>query len=212
MSRADYPYDEDEFDVLGADRTPQGVHRAPVSRWRQLLPVLLVIVIVPVLAWVGVSALSGEFDRAPEPTPTVATDPTTPEETDGEEGDEGEESPGEEETEAEPEPEPTEEPTEDPVDLNQDVTIVLLNGSGIAGIAGRTAEFLNNEGWPNTTAGDYGFAQPTASTVYYNRAEIAEEAAFIAELFGVSEVVESASAATTDLVLVIRQDFTEPGQ
>ncbi|MGC0249333.1 LytR C-terminal domain-containing protein [Pseudactinotalea sp. Z1748] len=225
MSRQDYPYDEDEFDVLGADRTPQGVHRAPVPRWRQLLPFAIVIVVAPLLAWAGVSILSGNFGSEPDPTPAVtATEDQTEEETEGENGD-GENGTDPESTE-EDEPEngdgengtdedngeagdeaTEEDPTDDPVDLDRDVRILILNGAGVAGIAGSTAETLNNEGWTNTSTADYGQALPTDTTLYYHDAQVAEEAEAVAADLGIEATVESASAASSGIVIVLRPDF-----
>lgn len=225
MSRQDYPYDEDEFDVLGADRTPQGVHRAPVPRWRQLLPFAIVIVVAPLLAWAGVSILSGDFGSEPDPTPAVtATEDETDdsenddETEDGENGtdpegteeDEPENGDGEptDEDNGEPEDETAEDdPTDDPVDLDRDVRILILNGAGVAGIAGNAAETLNNEGWTNTSTADYGQALPNETTLYYHDAQVAEEAEAVAADLGIEATVESASAASSGIVIVLRQDF-----
>lgn len=225
MSRQDYPYDEDEFDVLGADRTPQGVHRAPVPRWRQLLPFAIVIVVAPLLAWAGVSILSGDFGSEPDPTPAVtATEDETDdsenddETEDGENGtdpegteeDEPENGDGEptDEDNGEPEDETAEDdPTDDPVDLDRDVRILILNGAGVAGIAGNAAETLNNEGWTNTSTADYGQALPNETTLYYHDAQVAEEAEAVASDLGIEATVESASAASSGIVIVLRPDF-----
>lgn len=229
MSRQDYPYDEDEFDVLGADRTPQGVHRAPVPRWRQLLPFAIVIVVAPLLAWAGVSILSGDFGSEPDPTPAVtATEDETDDETDDsenddetEDGENGTDPEGTEEDEpengdgeptdednGEPEDETAEDdPTDDPVDLDRDVRILILNGAGVAGIAGNAAETLNNEGWTNTSTADYGQALPNETTLYYHDAQVAEEAEAVAADLGIEATVESASAASSGIVIVLRQDF-----
>ena len=62
MPKIDYPFPEDEFDVAGAGRVPEGVHRAPRPRWRVLLPFVIVVLLGPVLAYAGVSYLAGQSD------------------------------------------------------------------------------------------------------------------------------------------------------
>ena len=222
MSREDYPYDEDEFDVLGADRTPQGVHRAPVPRWRQLLPFAVVIVLAPLLAWVGVSALSGDFGSDDPDSPPAATEPADPEDEATEPEDEATD-PDDEATEPEdeatdpddeatqPDDEATEGEDEDAVDetdLDREVRVLILNGTATAGLAGGAAEVLTAEGWTNLSTADYGQAQPTVTTLYYHDAMVAEEAEAVAQDLGITETVESASAASQGVVIVLRDDFT----
>lgn len=206
-----YPYPEDEFDTLGADRTPQGVHRAPMPRWRQWLPFLIVLVLAPTLAFVAVQALTrdGSGGSASETTTEAVTEPTGGEEpTDGaEEPTDGTEEPtdGAEETS-----DATEEPTDALEDLDQGVLVVVLNGSGIAGRAAEVSEGLGDLGWTNTRADNYGNAQPTVSTVYYDNAGQSAEAEAIAAELGIENLVESSSAAQGAIVIVIRSDLQWP--
>jgi len=229
VSREDYPYEEDEFDVLGADRTPQGVHRAPVPRWRQLLPFAVVIVLAPLLAWVGVSALSGNFGDDSEETPPAAT-ATEEQDANGEgEGDGADGAQGGEETDGEAtetdddaaDENGTEEETgdadeteaaddEEDLDLDRAVRVLVLNGTSTPGLAGSAADALTNEGWQNTSTADYGQAQPTVTTLYYHDALVAEEAEAVADDLGIEATVESASAASQGVVIVLRDDFTLP--
>lgn len=210
MSEQEYPYDEDEFDVLGADRTPQGVHRAPVPRWRQLLPFVLVIVLAPLLAFAGVRALSGggDDDPAATPTPTVTEEAT---EDDGENGEEGENGDEDGEEAENGEEEPTEEETDvDEADLDRTVPIYVLNGTSTGGVAGSAAEALTNDGWTNVSASDYNRAQPTNTEIYYNNAELAEEAESVASTLGIEPLFENANAASAGIVIVLREDFDVP--
>lgn len=222
MSRQDYPYDEDEFDVLGADRTPQGVHRAPVPRWRQLLPFAVVIVLAPLLAWVGVSALSGDFGADDNDDPPAVTQPEDPEDeatdpedeaTEDDEATDPEDEATDPEDEAtEPEDEATEDDEDDDndideADLDRNVPVLIMNGTATVGLAGSAAEALGNEGWTNLNTADYGQAQPTVTTLYYHDATLAEEAEAVAADLGITETVESASAASQGVVIVLRDDF-----
>lgn len=203
MSREDYPYPEDEFDTLGEDRAPQGVHRAPLPRWRQLLPFLIVLVLAPTLAFVAVRALTGDGGGAPDPTTTVTQAPTSEAPTD--EATEETSEPADEETTA------TEEPTtEEAADLDRSIGIWVLNGSGVSGLAADTVAVLEEDGWTGASAADYGRAQPSATTLFYDNADQAEEAAAVGELLGISNLVENADAADGDIVIVLRSDFSVP--
>lgn len=201
MSRYDYP--EDEFDTLGADRVPQGVHRAPIPRWRQLLPFLIVLVLAPTLAFVAVRALSdGGEDTPPAATgsPTATEEPT----------DDGAGEPTDDAT-GDPTDEPTtEEPTTEPptADLDYSTLVVVLNGSGIGGLATETTARIGELGFTQTRAGDYTSSVPAVTTIYYDNADQADEAQAIADDLGIEVLVEDAGAAQGAVVLVLRSDFS----
>ncbi|WP_163543732.1 LytR C-terminal domain-containing protein [Occultella kanbiaonis] len=197
MSNRDYPHSEDEFDALGADRTPQGVHRAQQSRWRAFLPFILVIILAPTLAFGAVRLLSGGFGGGDDPTgaPTTTADAGEPTPTDGT----TEEPPATEE--------PTVDPTTDePADLDQALSVYVLNGAGISGLAGEAAEVLTQDGWTTVTPDNYSRELPTASAVFYTSADMAEEAAAVGELLAVTDLIEDSSAASNGIVVVLRDD------
>lgn len=200
MSRDDYPYPEDEFDTLGADRTPQGVHRAPLSRWRQLLPFIIVLILAPTLAFIAVRALSGDDGEEP---PTVA-ETTTEAVTDGESTDEP--------TDGTTTDEPTgEETTDEPVaDLDRSIQIWALNGSGVGGLAADTVTFLTDDGWEDVSAADYSRPEPSGTTLFYDNADQLTEAEAVGELLGITNLVESSAAADGDIVIVLRSGFELP--
>ncbi|GAB2605391.1 LytR C-terminal domain-containing protein [Pseudactinotalea suaedae] len=204
MTRDDYPYPEDEFDALGADRTPQGVHRAPLPRWRQLLPFIIVLILAPTLAFVAVQALSGGGDD-PSPTADTTTEPAT----DGEPTTEPTEAPTEEPTEGETTTE--EQTSEEPAaDLDRSIQVWVLNGSGVGGLAAETQAFLTEDGWEDVNAADYGRPQPSGTTLFYDNADQLDEAEALGDLLGITNLVESSSAADGDLVLVLRAGFELP--
>lgn len=219
MSKEDYPYPEDEFDTLGAKRVPQGVHREPTPRWRQWLPYLLVLVLVPLLTFGVVKYFAGS-SSSDEPGPTAEeTETSTPEE--GGEEDGGAETPGEEDDATDPgadetegtepgEEEPGEEDTETPDDLNLDAHVLILNGARVQGLAGDVAEALADEGWQQTEADNYAQAAPAETTLYYTSEEFAAEAEAVGEQLGITNLVESSSAASNGIVIVLRTDFSMP--
>lgn len=208
-------YPEDEFDRAAQSRGPKGVHRPAEPAWKKFLPLILALVLGPLLAWGFVSALNRDntADPVADPTPTATEtagagetpDPGTEDPTTGE---------GTEPTEPTEEPaEPTEptEPTEPVVEepqVNYEAAVTVYNGARIAGIAGRTSERLEAAGFTDVTPADYGEAQPVASTVYYNNAELADTAEAIGEELGITEVVELAEA-TDSISVILRTDFQE---
>ncbi|WP_454083777.1 LytR C-terminal domain-containing protein [Georgenia sp. Marseille-Q6866] len=198
-------YPEDEFDVAGRDRGPQGVHREPRSLLRALAPFLAVIVIVPLLAWGAVSLLAGnDGEPAAEPAPVETTaepsdEATTEEETSSEE-------PSAEETEEETTPE--DETTEPDDEAVLTTSISVLNGAGINGLAGDVAGQLGEAGFTTVGAADYGAGTPEVTTLYYRNADLAATAEAIGELLGVDNLVEAPSATqNVEIALVLRSDF-----
>lgn len=204
MSRDDYPYPEDEFDALGADRTPQGVHRAPLPRWRQLLPFIIVLILAPTLAFVAVRALSGDDGgNAPTGSQTSTTEPATTGEPTSEES--AEETTGEDQTSTE------EATTDEPAaDLDYTTQVWVLNGSGVSGLAAQTVEVLVADGWQDAIAGDYARPQPSGTTLFYDNPDQADEAQAVGELLGITNLVESSDAADGDIVIVLRSGFDLP--
>lgn len=197
-------YPEDEFDIAARNRGPKGVHRQAESAFRRLLPFLIVIVAAPLLAWGILSLLNEDGDGGPVASPSApattasatasapATVSPTPEAT----------------ATATPTPEPSPTPTEAAEQVALDAPVAVLNGAGIAGIAGRTADRLTEAGFTAVTAGNYASAQPTNTTIYYNNAELAPTAQAIGVELGIDLMVELASA-TDSLVVVLRGDFQE---
>jgi hypothetical protein len=200
VSRDDYPYPEDEFDTLGEDRVPQGVHRAPLPRWRQLLPFLIVLVLAPTLAFVAVRVLTG---GEPGSDPTQSTTAPSSEVTT---------SAGEEPTSETTEEPSSEEPEETTpaVELDLSIQIWVLNGSGQSGLAADAVAILDEAGWQDANADDYGSSLPSDTTLFYDNADQAEEAQAVGEQLGITNLVESADAADGDIVIVLRADFTLP--
>ncbi|MDD9205074.1 hypothetical protein PU560_01175, partial [Georgenia sp. 10Sc9-8] len=75
MSKEQYDYPEDEFDVAGRNRGPNGAHRTPRPLWRALLPFLVVLVAAPLLAWGLVTLIGGQDEPAPQATSQAEEEP-----------------------------------------------------------------------------------------------------------------------------------------
>jgi len=205
-----YPFPDDEFDELGRQRVPQGVHRAPRPWWRVWGPLIAVVVLAPLLAWglVRIAAGGGDDGAAPttpsitatDGTPTdAATDGTepAPEESTGAGEGETSEEPTPEETATEPEPEP----------VDRAVAVSVLNGASVQGLAGRTQEKLAGLGWSNITSGNYQSAQPEVSTVFFRDESLRAAAEAVASELGIAQVSELADVAS--ITVVLRSDFAE---
>ncbi len=81
-------------------------------------------------------------------------------------------------------PSPT--PTVEPVQLG--VSVSVLNGAGIAGIAGDNQAELEAAGFTAVTAGNLTGAKPPSNTVTYSDAALETTAARVAEVLGISNV------------------------
>lgn len=195
-------YAPDEFDELGENRVPQGVHRAPVSKARTWLPFLIVLILAPALGIGLVLYLTRDADPTPTPTTAPTSETSVAPTEEGEDPTVTEEPTTEEPTEEEPEPEP------DP-ELDFAAPVSVLNGANVQGLAGRTQERLTVAGWGSVEAGNYQSAQPTTSTIFHPDDQFADEAQAIADELGIDSVVANSSAAPSSIIVVLRSDFEE---
>lgn len=200
---AQYPYDE--FDDL-SDDAPVGVHRKPQSPWQTVLPFLLVLLIVPLLAWGATELIKGRgtsvevppvAEQSVQEKSSQSSDPIAPL------PDEGPTGAPDDPTEAEKSEEektPEEQPAE--AAANMGASIAVLNASGIEGFAAQKQAVLAEAGFTNAwadNAADTGWAQ---NTVYYRDASLQPTAAKIAEVLGIPTVLEDA-AITGELDVIV---------
>ena len=200
MAEDSYNFPEDEFDELGKDRTPQGVHRAPRPWWRVWGPLIAVVILAPILAIGLVKIATQDRTSTPEASASTSEEVAT--------GDGTETAPEETATEEPPvEETPTEEPTPEAPPIDQSVTVSVLNGAGRQGLAGRVAETLTTAGWTSVEPGNYTSAQPQTSAVYYANPDLAPAAQAVAETLGIATVQELGEV--TSITVVLRSDFAE---
>ncbi|MBO3088738.1 LytR C-terminal domain-containing protein [Cellulomonas dongxiuzhuiae] len=199
MSKADYPYPEDEFDAISPD-APTGVHRAPRSAWSRWWPFVVVLVVVPVLAYGAVAYLSRTGDLPVVGSPTQGQDaPVAPDDGAVDEG-AGEEDPALAEGEPTPEAEPTA-PAAEPV-LTTPVTV--LNGARVGGLAGRVAEELEAAGFTAVSPDNATDTLPATSVVYMAGEDLRATAELVATTVGVTTVeVDPAQAGPGITVLLV---------
>lgn len=200
----EYEYPADEFDEPNDSVLPAGVHRRPLPAWRNWLPLLLIVVIVPALAW-GALALfkvaggtnssvatsiatkmasnkttakakaTASASAAPKSNATVVT------------------------TQA---PTPTSTPTQS---IDHTVGITVHNGTNTAGLAARAGSTLEGAGFTAVTVspGVYSEATPTDSTVYYASEDQEQVAKAVAKELGISNVELSAEQASSNPIVVV---------
>lgn len=204
MSKADYPYPDDEFDAPPDPTAPRGVHRAPRSAWSRWWPFLLVLVLAPLLAYGVVAYVTrggdattsiGGSDADDEPT---ATAPATPgadegESTDGATDGSTDEGAGDEQTDEES-------PAATP---NMATPITVYNAAGIGGLAATGAGKLETAGFTSVAADNFTGTKPAASTVYYGSDDDRATADLVASTLGLSAVQQDLGMAPSGIVVVL---------
>ncbi|CAM3668949.1 hypothetical protein GCM10007368_06900 [Isoptericola cucumis] len=199
VSKSQYSYPPDEFDVRGPEGSPVGVHREPRSGWSSVWPFLLVAVVCGGIAVGAVTFLSD--DKEPSSPPAAEQSEGGAAEGDAEGT---EEAPTDEESDAATEPEDEaaegegeESGEEEPADVDAlfasaDPTapIRVVNssayaGEAVAGLAGKGAGALEAQGFTDVTPADAESSDiTTVNTVYYV-GDRAETAAAVAGVLGI---------------------------
>jgi hypothetical protein len=191
VSKAEYSYPEDEFDVPSNPDVPRGVHRAPRSAWSRWWPFLVVLVLTPVLAFAAVNymARDGNLPSLPGTSQTPdAQDP--PPETEGE-------------TPTEPEAPPVEEPVAPTPKM--DTPVVVLNAASIGGLAKTQAAKLTTAGFTAVTTGNIE-AKTADSVVYYATEDQSATAQLVADTLGLGAPSLSPADAGTGISVVLVTD------
>jgi hypothetical protein len=183
VSKAPYPYPPDEFDLVEPGSGPRGVHRAPRSTWGKAWPFLVVLVVVPALAFAAVS--SWLELRAADPGATASTESIAPAETAAETPAETASAPAETTAPA-PAP-PVEQPAPEP-EPDLSTAVVVFNSTSRSGLAASAAGVLEDAGWETVSAANYTGRTLPASTVRYGAAELEVTARAAAAALGIAAV------------------------
>jgi hypothetical protein len=205
----EYEYPADEFDEPNDSVLPAGVHRRPLPAWRNWLPLLLIVVIVPALAW-GALAL---FKVAGGTNSSVATSIATKMASNKTTAKAKATTSASTEAKANkpnatvittqaPAPTPTPTPTQS---IDYTVGITVHNGTDTAGLAGRAGSSLEGAGFTSVTVspGVYSQETPTESTVYYASEDREAVAKAVAKELGISNVELSAEQASSNPIVVV---------
>lgn len=171
----------DEFDQAADERGPIGVHRKRKRLLWAIAAPLIIFVAAGALAYGVVVYLwraQGNEGIPPlenEPRPTItATVATTP---DALPSPTVAPSPS-----ASPSPTPTVEP------VQFDASVSVLNGAGIAGLAGKNQAKLEKAGFTKAEAGNITGSKPSKNTVRYADADLKSTAEKVADVLGISTV------------------------
>lgn len=202
----EYEYPADEFDEPNDSVLPAGVHRRPLPAWRNWLPLLLIVVIVPALAW-GALAL---FKVAGGTNSSVATsiatkmasNKTTAKAKATASASAAPKSNATVVTTQAPAPTPTPTPTQS---IDYTVGITVHNGTDTAGLAARAGSTLEGAGFTAVTVspGVYSEQTPTDSTVYYASEDKEAVAKAVAKELGIANVELSAEQASSNPIVVV---------
>lgn len=198
----EYEYPADEFDEPNDSVLPAGVHRRPLPAWRNWLPLLLIVVIVPALAW-GALAL---FKVAGGTSSSVATSIATKmasNKTSAKATTSASAAPKSNATVVTTQaPTPTPTPTQY---IDHTVGITVHNGTDTAGLAARAGSTLEGAGFTAVTVspGVYSQETPTESTVYYASEDQEAVAKVVAKELGISNVELSAEQASSNPIVVV---------
>lgn len=226
MTKSQYPYPPDEFDVRGPDGAPVGVHREPRSGWSSVWPFLVVAVIC---GGIGVAAISylSDGSGSPSDNPPAASDQSTAPEDGDDAEDPDAEAPDAEDPDAEVdedseaaddlgEEEPSDESSDDATDIAAlveagDTTAlvrVLNDDSGVSGEAGRGAGALEAQGFSNVVSDNYpGDTGLDGNAVWYVEGR-AETAAAVAAILGVpAEQTSQQNLGEGDIIVVVREEL-----
>lgn len=202
-------YLPDEFDEAAKD-IPAGMHRMPVKRWHTLLPLVLILILVPLLAWGGVSLIqmvgdSNQAATSKQESSTVGADKSTDSKTEAAKKAEEEKKKAEEEAKkAEEEKKKAEEEAKKAAEVKKDLRIEVLNAGTRAGYAGQTASQLKNEGYTNAAASRNQLPQGvTNPAVVYRNEEAKATAQKVAEILGISDVRQSDALTPNVMITVV---------
>jgi len=226
VSKTDYPYPEDEFDQVDLSTRPKEVHAARRSAWSRAWPFLLVVVLVPLVAFVAVKFLANSANLSQDESPVVTSAPADPTN-----------SPGTDASPAQPTAPPTTEPTAEPtdpvvvdptadpnpdpvpqppvvVDFAMNITVYNDTSDSFTGtrqdLAARTVTKLAAAGFSQADRSQDNIqANRANSLIYYPSADAAATADAIAQALGITALIEDPQIATGGIVVSLGDDFTE---
>lgn len=175
----------DEFDEIEPGRR-SGAHRQESAASSNIGAISLVIILALVAVLLVVAAINIIFSSMGNPESKIADPPAS------------------ESSSAEPSP------SESEVSVADDsITVDVLNGSGVSGVAKKFSEAVEEKGWNLGQVGNYS-TNLSDSTVYYNGEENASQAKLVAKSLGVS-ATEASSDFEADITVVICSDIADRG-
>lgn len=201
-----YRYPSDDFDAIGAQAGPRGVHRRPRSTWTKVWPFLLVLVLFPALAFAVVTALTSADISLPglsSSNSTPADDTATDGATDAVSGGTDTATDGAPPASDAGTPEAEAPPA---ATANLAAPVLVVNSTATKGLAAKGAAALTAAGFTKVTTGNYSGAEKT-STVFYATADLEPTAQAAAKALGITTVTLDAAKAGSSLTAVLEKDY-----
>lgn len=199
-------YLPDEFDEA-AKEIPAGMHRMPVKRWHTLLPLLLILVFVPMLAWGGVSLIQMIGNSNQVLTSQKSNTVAEGQQEDSKKLEEEAAKKAEEEAAKKAEEEKKkaeEEAAKKAATVKKDLRIEVLNAGTRNGYAGRTAAKLRGQGFSEAKSARNRLPRGVDNpAVLYRDDEGKVTAEKIAEILGITDVQQSDSLTAGVMITVV---------
>ncbi|HCG54996.1 MULTISPECIES: LytR C-terminal domain-containing protein [Brevibacterium] len=175
----------DEFDEIETGRR-SGAHRQDSSAQSNVGAIALVIILALVAVLLVVAAINIITSSMKDPESNVA------------------DSASDKTASASPSPSESEVSVAD-----SSLTVDVLNGSGVSGVAKKFSEAVEEKGWGIGQVGNYSTGL-TDSTVYYSGDANASQAKLVADALGI-EATEASTDFDADITVVICSDIAERG-
>lgn len=212
----DYPYPPDEFDEVPSGAQSAGIHRVRRSAWSRTWPYLAVLVIFALVAYGFVTWFSSRGPDRSDDKPTATA--TAPQETTAEAPTETTppapetttEPPATETTEpgtTEPETTEPEETTEPAAALDRSLRVRVLNATSTQGLAASGVSRLKDAGFTDVSGANYTGSAVSASQVWFQGPQYADEAAEIASVLGIS-AVQQVDSLSGPVSVILSSDFS----
>lgn len=184
---------------------PVGMHRPQASRWKNVWPFLVILVIVPLLAW-GASILLMNRQSGT----VVSTSQSAPAARSAQSAQSSQSARSEQTAQSEQsarsleEPEPAPEAAEPEGQVDFSASIAVLNGTGTAGLAAERAGVLNGAGFAQTSAANADGWTTAVSTVFYEDPAFAATAKEVAKALGIANVEQASGIGGTNIAVVLK--------
>jgi len=199
VARSNNRFLPDRFDEVGADPRYVGTHRRAQSSLSVFAPIgvalgLVVVLVLGGLWWIDRSNTSLEIDPGAIRVPVGEAPAEEPEADDA--------------ATSEPEAPVPANPAD--VDL-EGLTITVLNGAGVQGLAARAGGRLVAAGWPEPSATNADSSDVAASIVVYANSEDLSIALGIAEILGIDfdAVVQSDAYPDVRVTVILGADYVD---
>lgn len=206
--KGDHTYPADEFDAASSRIRPLGTHRSPPSRWRRVLPYLVVLVVFPLLAY-GVVTWLSDSDVLPVVGPTeqgeagTADEPST-----GDAGtDTGAEAGQDGSGDTTDDPAATTAPTAPVPEPDLSRPVEVYNATNRTGLAAGAADQVRAAGFTSVTSGNWSDEDPPSSVVRYSAEDDLGTAQAVAGELGIELVERSEDQSADGVVAILADDY-----